>query len=199
MTGHGPNLFFQRVDGRKFDQSASSDDKYADLVRRYIRPRPHIQQKVAKLFDAQLYGYYVIGVHVRGTDGHSSPSRGVEIPFDKYFFEIEQIFASFGRDACRVLLATDEQDIISRFEDRFDRELVYYNAVRKVDDDKIFGVGPTGQVMPGYITKGGTTAIKNGEDAVVEYALLCKSHFLIHNVSSLSFMARYSVQNSIHV
>jgi len=191
--------FYPTVDGRSCGQFEISYSYYADLVRRYIRPRDHIQRKVSELFDARLRGYYVIGVHVRGTDGHSAPSGGVEIPFDRYFYEIEQKFATFGKSACRVFLATDEQNVVSRFEKRFGEELVHYDAVRNIDGEEVFGVGPTGQVMPGYIGKGGTTAVQNGDDAVVEYALLCRSDFLVHNVSSLSATACFSVPESVHV
>ncbi len=189
--------FYPIVDHKKSFHIDIPPNDAGNLVRRYIRPRPHIQRKVSKLFQERLQGYYIIGVHVRGTDGHGAPARGVEIPFDRYFSEIEQRIAKVGKHACRVLLATDEQNVISLFEERFGKKLVYYQAQRKTDGDEVFGVGPTGQVMPGYLSKGENTAVQNGDDAVVEYALLCKSDFFIHNLSSLSSAVRLSVPESI--
>ena len=191
--------FNPTVDGKSHAGSGDAVNNYSSLVQRYIRPRECIQKKVCKLFDSRLRGFHVIGVHVRGTDGHNAPARGIEIPFDRYFGEIERRLAMVGREACRILLATDEQYVVSRFEERFGDFLVYYDAVRNIDGEQVFGAGPTGQVMPAYITKGGTTAVQNGEDAVVEYALLCKSDLLIHNLSSLSLTARLSVPAFIQI
>jgi len=174
-------------------------ERGADLVRRYIRPRQHLVERVEAIYEARLAGHHVIGVHVRGTDGHSAPARGVTIPFDRYFSEIERRIDAVGRDACRVFLATDEAAIVARFEERLGPWLVYCDTVRKTAGDEIFGVGPTGQVVPGYIAKGGTAAVHNGDDAVLEYALLTRSDLLVHNVSSLSYLAQYSVPESIHV
>ena len=192
--------FQPTIDGRRpADNFQITQERGADLVNRYVRPRSHLRRRAQTLYEAQLAGHYVIGVHVRGTDGHSAPARGVEIPFDRYFSEIERRIERVGRDACRVFLATDEDAIVSRFEERFGVLLVYCDVIRKVTGDEIFGHGPTGQVMPGYIAKEGGSAVKNGDDAVLEYSLLTRSDVLIHNVSSLSFAARYSVPQSVQV
>ena len=191
--------FHPTVDGRSLESFNIPRDSAADLIRRYVRPREHIRLKAAEIYDSYLKGHYVIGVHVRGTDGHGAPARGVTIPFDRYFAEIEQKSRELGDEACRVFLATDEQAIVSLFEDRLRDRLVYLDTVRKVDGDEVFGVGPTGQVMPGYIAAGGELAVKNGEAAVVEYTLLCKSQFLLHNVSSLSRAAAFCVPESVHL
>ena len=187
------------VDGKSHAQPEDTSGNYPGLVEHYIRPREHVLNKVRNLFDARLKGFHIIGVHVRGTDGHSAPARGVELPFDRYFHEIDQRLAMVGRDSCRIFLATDEQYVVSRFEQRFGDLLVYYDAVRNTDSENVFGTGPTGQVMPAYITNGGISATQNGEDAAVEYSLLCKSDLLIHNLSSLSLAARLSVPAYIQV
>lgn len=191
--------FQPTIDGRKPSDFQISHDRGAALVHRYVRPRRHIRHRADALYDSQLAGYYVIGVHVRGTDGFGAPARGVETPFDRYFHEIEKRLRAVGRDACRVFLATDEEAFVSRFEERFGPLLVYCDTVRNVEGDEIFGSGPTGQVMPGYIAKDGASAVANGEDAVVEYTLLTRSDFLVRNFSSLSLAASYSVPESVYV
>lgn len=187
------------VDGKSQSLSEDSQRNYPGLVERYIHPREYILNKVRMLFDARLKGFHVIGVHVRGTDGFSAPARGTEIPFDRYFHEIDQRLSLVGSDCCRVYLATDEQYVVTRFEERYGDLLVVYDAARNTDSDNVFGKGPTGQVMPAYITSGGTSATQNGEDAMVEYSLLCKSDILVHNLSSLSLVARLSVPAAIRV
>jgi hypothetical protein len=39
--------------------------------------------------------------------------------------------------------------------------------------------------MPAYLTKDPLLAARNGEDAVVEYLLLCRCSYLVHNLSSI--------------
>jgi len=191
--------YLPNIDGKAASLSQMPREAGSDFVRRYIRFRPHIARKIFDFFEVKLRGYYVIGVHVRGTDGHSAPARGVDIPFDAYFSEIENKFAEVGRDRCRVFIATDEQNFISLFEDRFGEDVVYYDAIRKVDGDGIFGKGPTGQVLPAYITKDRDIAAKNGDDVVVEYGLLCSSDLFLHNESSISTAVRFSVPNSVRL
>ena len=141
------------------------------MLRRYIRPRQHILERANRFYNAHLAGHHVI----------------------------ERRIKALGAEACRVFLATDEAALIAPFEERFGGSLVYCETVRKVDGDDIFGTGPTGQVVPGYIAKGGSTAAKNGDDAVLEFELLRRSDILVHNVSSLSRAASYGVPESIRV
>jgi hypothetical protein len=39
--------------------------------------------------------------------------------------------------------------------------------------------------MPAYLTHDPELAARNGEDAVVEYLLLCRCSYLVHNLSSI--------------
>jgi len=190
--------FLPVINGKRLSKSS---DLAADrrIAKQHIRFRPHIAQAIDNFHARHLDGYFVIGVHVRGTDGHSAPASGVEIPFDKYFAEIEPEIETAGRENCRVFLATDEQNFIDFFVEKFGDILVFFDAVRKTDNDEVFGTGPTGQVLPAYITKSQDVAVRNGADVVIEYGLLCKSHILIHNVSSISEAARFSVERSVQV
>lgn len=172
---------------------------YSDLVRRRIGFQPHMAAKIADFHDRHLRGSYVVGVHVRGTDGHSSPARGREIPFDAYFGEIDRKCAEVGQRKCRILLATDEESYVRLFRERYGDRLVCYDAIRSVAGDDVFGKGPTGQVLPAYITADPSTAIRNGEDVVVEYGLLRQCDFFVHNESSISTAVRLSVPEAKRV
>lgn len=191
--------FYPTVDGKQPAEFNIPIDRAGELIRKYVRPREHIRRKASDLFEDRLQGHHLIGVHVRGTDGHSAPMRGIEIPFDRYFARIEEELSTIGRESCRVFLATDEQYVVELFEDRFGDVLVYYDAVRSLEGDDVMGAGPTGQGVPGYITKGADVALKNGEDAVVEYTLLCMCQVFVHNQSSLSAAVRASVADSVRV
>ena len=190
--------FLPVIDGKRL--SRSSDLAAERLIaKQYIKFRPHVAHAIENFYARHLDGYYVVGVHVRGTDGNSAPARGVEIPFRKYFTEIEREIETAGRENCRVLVATDEQNFIDLFVEKFGDVVVFFDAVRKTDEDEIFGTGPTGQCVPAYITKSQDKAVRNGADVVIEYGLLCKAHTLIHNGSSISEAAKYSVERSARV
>jgi len=98
-----------------------------------------------------------------------------------------------------VLVATDEQNFIDLFVEKFGDVVVYFDAIRKTDEDEVFGRGPTGQTLPAYITKSQDVAVRNGADVVIEFGLLCKAQILIHNVSSISEAARYYVGKSVQI
>ena len=191
--------FLPTIEGRKAARRPLAPERGRSLIRRYVKPRSYIQRRVDELHASRLAGHYVIGVHVRGTDGYGAPARGVEISFDRYFDVIEERMAAVGPDRCRVFLATDEEAVVSRFEARLGARLVYCDTHRKVDGDPVFGTGPTGQVMPGYLATADAWPARNGEEAVLEYALLARSDLLVHNLSSLSQVARFSVPESVRI
>jgi len=191
--------FNPAIDGHDPVRINHRNEELANLVRKYIRPNARIRRIVRQIVTDELQGHYVIGVHVRGTDGHNAPSRGVKIPIDRYFRKIENKIKKRGKSACRIFLATDEQSIVSLFKEKFGTLLVCREIVRNTQGDTIFGKGPTGQVVPGYISVDPDIARQNGEDAVIDYALLCRSDCLVHNGSSLSTAAAITVPETIRV
>jgi hypothetical protein len=82
-------------------------------------------------------------------------------------------------------VATDAQASLDRLRTRFGDRVIAYDAVRHVDGEAA-GRGPTGCIMPAYITADRATAAQNGEDAVVEYLLLGRCDHLVHNGASLA-------------
>lgn len=190
--------FMPVIDGRQLGQSSVSIPE-RQIVQRYIRFRPHIARAIDDFHARYLAGHYVIGVHIRGTDGNRSPARGFEISFERYFAAIEREFEAAGRENCRVFIATDEQKFVDLFIEKFGDLVVSFDTIRKTEGDEVFGKGPTGQVLPAYITKNQDVAVRNGRDVVIEYGLLCKSQTLIHNFSSISDAAKYSVARSVDV
>jgi len=186
------------IDGRRLDPSSVSVSP-KQIVDRYMKYRPHISQAIDDFHARHLAGHHVIGVHIRGTDGNRSPARGFDISFDRYFAAIEHEFDAVGRENCRVFVASDEQNFIDLFVEKYGDLVVSFDSIRKTDDDKVFGKGPTGQGVPAYITKSQDVAVRNGRDVVIEYGLLCKSQIFIHNYSGISDAVKYSVARSVYV
>jgi hypothetical protein len=82
-------------------------------------------------------------------------------------------------------VASDEQSSLDYLAKAFDHRVIAYESVRHHGGEAA-GQGPTGWIMPAYIARDRDVAAKNGEDAVIEYLLLSRCHYLVHNGSSLA-------------
>lgn len=153
----------------------------------FVRPRPYVVRKVDAFFAEHLAGHYVIGVHARGTDATSVQEvrdfRQGSLVLSRYLAEIERLLAV--RPEGKILVASDEESSLECLSAAFAGRVVAYDSVRHRDGDGA-GAGPTGWIMPAYIAGDRDVAAKNGEDAVIEYLLLSRCDYLVHNGSSLA-------------
>ena len=154
-----------------------------EIIGRFVRPRPFITAKVARFFDAHMRGSEVIGVHVRGTDAVSVYRRAR--PLDLRRFENALWRLLQDRPKAKVFVATDAQASLDRLAAAFGARVLAYDAVRHVGGEAA-GYGPTGGTMPAYVVADRETAAQKGEDAVVEYLLLGRCSYLVHNGASLA-------------
>ena len=157
------------------------------VLDRFVRPRAYILDQVADFFASEMAGHYLIGVHVRGTDATSAKElrafRRDSLVLSRYSQEIERILTLHPR--ARVFVASDEESSLNYLTEAFPGRVIAYGSVRHQGGEAA-GQGPTGWIMPAYITGNRDVAAKNGEDAVVEYLLLSRCDYLIHNGSSLA-------------
>jgi hypothetical protein len=157
------------------------------VIDEFIRPRAYILRKVDDFFARHLAGHPLIGVHARGTDATSSqelrPFRQGSLVLSRYVAEIERLLDVQPR--ARIFVATDEQASLDHLTKAFGRRVVAYESVRHRGGEAA-GQGPTGWIMPAYIARDRDVAARNGEDAVIEYLLLSRCHYLVHNGSSLA-------------
>ena len=162
------------------------------IIRDYIRPRAYIIEKADRFFHESLAGRYMIGVHIRGTDARVDPTRPfrqTRINYDKYIAVLRRLLRK-NPDAL-IFVASDEQAAVDRIRNAF-TEVIAYDSIRH-QDGEVMGRGPAGGVMPAYLTQNPDRAAKNGEEAVIEYMLLCRSDYLVHNLSSIPRMVLLTV------
>jgi hypothetical protein len=137
------------------------------------------------------------GVRARGTDATSSQElrafRQGSLVLSRYVAEIERLLELQPR--AKLFVATDEQASLDHLAKVFGPRVLAYESVRHQGGEAA-GQGPTGWIMPAYIARDRDGAAKNGEDAVVEYLLLSRCHYLVHNGSSL---ARTVLLNAPHL
>jgi hypothetical protein len=157
------------------------------VIDTFIRPRPYILGKVEDFFIRHLAGHHVIGVHARGTDATSARElrafRQGSLVLARYVVEIERLLDAHPN--AKVFVASDEQSSVSHLAGVFGDRVVSYHTLRHVGGQAA-GQGPTGWIMPAYISADRDRAARNGEDAIVEYLLLSRCDHLVHNGSSLA-------------
>ncbi|ONI74118.1 hypothetical protein BWI15_12175 [Kribbella sp. ALI-6-A] len=157
------------------------------VLDKYIRPRDYLTQKADSFFAQHLAGQYVVGVHVRGTDAVSPQEvrafrRGSRV-LSRYRAEIERLLEL--EPTAKIFVASDEQSSVDHLAAAFPGRVVAHDSVRHHGGEPA-GQGPTGWIMPAYIAADADVAAKNGEDAIVEYLLLSRCDYLVHNGSSLA-------------
>jgi hypothetical protein len=158
-----------------------------DIIRRFIQPRDYLQQKANQFFQEYMDGHYIIGVHARGTDAISKeeirPHRQGSLVLSKYVAEINRLLE--GRPTARIFVATDAESSLEYLRKAFGSRVFAYNSIRH-ESGKAAGTGPTGWIMPAYIARDRDRAARNGEEAVIEYLLLSRCDYFVHNGSGLA-------------
>ncbi len=158
-----------------------------DIIRHFIRPRDYLQQKASNFFQQYMNGHHVIGVHVRGTDAISNeeirPHRQGSLVLSKYVTEIKRLLEA--QPTARIFVATDAQSSLEYLREAFGSRVFACDSIRH-ESGKAAGQGPTGWIMPFYIASDRDRAARNGEEAVIEYLLLSRCNYLVHNGSGLA-------------
>ncbi len=153
------------------------------IVRKYIKPRDFILEKVKVYWEKNMQNHYVIGVHIRGTDALSDPRRIGMLNYDRYIIAIKQLLKYHQK--AKILITTDDERSLEVMQEAFKDKIICYDAIRYVSGISV-GKGPTGSVIPSYIANDRSKAAQNGEEAVIEFLLLSKCDFLIFNGSGLA-------------
>lgn len=160
--------------------------KSSGIIRDFVRSRSYIQEKVNRFSREHMHGRYVIGVHIRGTDAVSNEEirwhRQGSLQLPKYLEQIERLLKS--RPDALIFVATDAQSSLDYIKDAFGGRVIAYNSIRHQSGNAA-GKGPTGWIMPAYIAHDRDQAAKNGEEAIIEYLLLARCNYLVHNGSSI--------------
>lgn len=157
------------------------------IIHRFIRPRDYIRQKVDEFYRRHMEGHYAIGVHARGTDATSTqeirPHRQGSLVLSKYVTEVRRLLEV--QPAARIFVATDARSSLDCLKEAFGGRVLATDSIRH-ENGEAAGHGPTGWIMPAYVAADRDRAARNGEEAIVEYLLLSRCDYLVHNGSSLA-------------
>lgn len=169
------------------DPSKNLRQKASQIIREYIRPRSYIAKKVDDFYTQNMKDRFVIGVHMRATDvtdinEHNIHRRG------SYNFErfVDKISIQLSRyPNAKLFVATDSLSALQKLKEEFGHLILQTSSIFQISAE-VVGTGPTGNIIPGYLATCSQRAAENGMEAVVDYLLLSKCSYLIHNGSGLA-------------
>lgn len=169
------------------------------IISSYIHPRSYLHRKADAFYEQNMGSRYTIGVHARGTDAISKeeirPHRQHSLVLAKYAALLRFLLES--KPDARILVATDDQASLAYFEDDFGPRVIAYDSIRHSSGEAA-GKGPTGWIMPAYIASDRDRAALNGEEAIIEYLLLSRCNYLVHNGGSLARTVLLNAPNLEH-
>ena len=100
-------------------------------IKKYIKIKPHIQDKINKFYEANMEGYICIGVHVRYCALHGKEVPGGRVPtLQEYFDEVNRLMKRLGDKKIRIYVASDSHFAVRAFKERYGDKLIYINAFR---------------------------------------------------------------------
>jgi hypothetical protein len=182
------------------DPSDALRRKAKAIVDEFVQPRDYVLRKVDEFFTKHMGEQFLIGVHARGTDATSKQElrsfRQGSLVLPRYVRELERLLETQPR--ARIFVASDDQASVDYLAEAFGSRVVAYESIRHRGGAPA-GRGPTGWLMPAYIAGDRDAAAKNGEDAVIEYLLLSRCDYLVHNGSSLARTVLLNSPELLHV
>jgi hypothetical protein len=146
---------------------AARRHEYFNIIKKYIRLQPHVENKINNFVENNFKGKKVLGVHFRGTDH----------PDKKEITEYLQVIKNKAALYDIIFCASDEYSRYNMLKVVFGDKVVTYDSI-KSDDDKPLHY------------KESISKYKIGEDVIVEAFLLSKTDFIFccgnSNVNYLS-------------
>lgn len=157
------------------DPSAWMEAKRA-LGRKYvsenIHVKPHIITKVDVFWRAWIQSQFTIGVHIRGTDfAYAEPTSP-----HTYFDAIDRYLANRGTAPYQIFLATDQNQFVDLFRQRYGKRLITYDCLRSNRRRPPFKFSSE-------------SPYKRGEDVLIDMLLLSRCDFIFKGAAAVGEFA----------
>ncbi len=142
-----------------------------ELIQRYIRIKKPIQEAIDAFYYTHMHGFYMIGIHYRGTDKiREAPAVPYETVSDIVYSQLQNRLPD---KPFKIFIATDDQNFLAYMQQVYGQTVCAIDALRSTDDHAVH----TNQHFNNY---------QKGEDALVDCMLLSKCDLLIKMSSNLS-------------
>jgi SAM-dependent methyltransferase len=159
-------------------ETGLSRDRVNELISKYIRVKPEIQNLVDQFAAEKFSGKYVIGVHYRGTDKFQYDSNSIS--YEDLSSSIQNFVNEKGLKDYVIYLATDEDACLNYMRQIFQEKLLFQDCLRSSDKTPIH-----------YFNQKNTSPYKLGKEAMIDCLLLSKSNHLIRTCSYLSLVSTF--------
>jgi hypothetical protein len=146
--------------------------KGRESVRKHVRVKSHVMQKVDAFFEYEMRGKHVLGVHIRGTDLHYAPP----VSPAEYFGPIDRYLEAHPGAA--IFLATDQLQYLQVMQKRYGKRVLSYACLRSATSTAPFEM----EVGSPY---------QKGEDVLIDILLLSKCEYLVRGASNVPETALY--------
>ncbi|WP_420385214.1 hypothetical protein [Roseivirga sp.] len=143
-------------------------------IQEYINPQSHILEKVTHFVETRFKSDLIIGLHIRGTDfAYAKPT-----PLEAYFNEIDEQIRSHGQANYQVYVATDQQQYLEAFKERYSDKVVHLDAVRSENHIAPFRF----EQISGY---------QKGEEVLMDILILSQCHHIIKGAAATGELASW--------
>lgn len=147
-------------------------DEFNCMVNKYVVVKPKITQIVDDFTNKYFLNKNILVCHKRGTD-HSL--HGDMLSLQYYFEKVDLHIDKYDL----LYLATDEQQTLDAFKNRYRNKVIYYDCMRSENGIAIHhGIGKQ-------------DPYKMGEDVVVDCLLMSKGSHLLKTASNISHAVLY--------
>lgn len=143
--------------------NAKSFNNY--IIEKYIKIKPHIQEKIDTYLENNFDGHYILGVHYRGTDKSCEAPR---VSYQEVQAQIQKIINECGYSDYKIFIASDELAFFNHMERSFPGMILTYEKSNKNRNN-----------------------YEAGEAALIDCILLSKVNILFRTSSNLSLISTF--------
>lgn len=164
------------IPGKRADyiEIERSRQEVHQLIRKYIRFKPHILEKIERQYKQYLEGNFVIGVHYRGTD---KAKEAPPVTYRRVVAVLKKYIAEHSIANFRLFVATDEQQFLDYIKVAFPRRVYFQQAQRSTSGNPLHFDN--------------SHPYQHGEEALIDAFLLSKTNVLVRTSSNLSLWSTY--------
>lgn len=149
-----------------------AQNEIISLVIKYFHPLPYILDKVHQFAKNYFEGFFMIGVHFRGTDKYTEARR---VNYEEIFIKINECIPADS--PYKIFVATDEIGFLQAIKREFPNQVIATNAYRS-----------EGDIGTHFSTN---HPFETGEEALIDALLLSRCDLLIRTSSNLSLWSTY--------
>lgn len=145
------------------------------IIQTYIRYKPHIKQKVYDYVSKNFDGYFVIGVHYRGTD---KVKEAPILPYETVIESVQNVFNKYSNRKVKIFVATDESEFLDTMKEAFPGYVYCLEeAIRSQNGSAVH--------------YNNDSPYQQGEEALLDSLILSNTNLLIRTSSNLSLWSTY--------